>query len=202
VYADQRIITDDGREALLKEDGTWVFRSTDRFATTKEGRRVRLKGDGSWEYTTNKAMTSKAHARTTELDIKLQKVVIETYTRKIQKNKRVKTQTVLYLDITLSHLAQGDIAINKSDTSLVEVKDNQGTNYTVLSIQPAPATIKPDSQLTLVIRIEKSPSVLDNVKTMDFVLKPGIFGISEPVRFSQKVIDFDEKNVDGFESNK
>ncbi len=97
--ATQNIVTDDGREVLLKEDGSWQFRSTDRFANTKEGQRVRLKDDGNWEYVGNAPVTMEKQVRTTDLDIKLQKVVIETYEKKVQKNKRVKTQTVFYFKL-------------------------------------------------------------------------------------------------------
>ena len=38
--ADQHVITDDGREVLLRQDGSWQFRSSDRFANTKEGQQI------------------------------------------------------------------------------------------------------------------------------------------------------------------
>jgi hypothetical protein len=53
LHADQEVTTDDGREVLLKEDGSWTFRSTDRFANTVDGQRIRLKQDGSWAYVGN-----------------------------------------------------------------------------------------------------------------------------------------------------
>lgn len=197
--ATQEIITDDGREVLLKEDGSWVFRSTDRFANTKDGRRVRLKDDGSWQYTGNAPLVMKEQVRTTDLDIKLQKVVIETYEKKVQKNKRIKTQTVFYLNLELSALAKGNININKNDTSMIKVIDNNGKNYPVLSIQPSPTILEPNSNITIVIRAKSSPSWLDKVKSMEVVLHPGIFGIQDPITLKQNVIEFDEKKVDGFE---
>lgn len=47
--ADEIVLSDDGREVRIKQDGSWEFVSDDRFATTRDGERVRLKFDGSWE---------------------------------------------------------------------------------------------------------------------------------------------------------
>jgi hypothetical protein len=199
--ANQEIITEDGREALLNEDGTWSFRSTDRFANTKDGRRVRLKDDGSWQHTGNAPVILKEQVRTMDLDIKLQKVVIETHEKKVQKNKRIKTQTVFYLDLELSALAKENISINKNDMPMIKVRDNKGKDYPVLSIQPSPTTVKPGSNTTIVIRAKSSPSWLDNIKSMEVVLNPGVFGIQDPITFNQNVTEFDNKKVDGFENN-
>ena len=40
--ADQRILTDAGREVLLKDDGSWTYLSDDRFGTLKDGSRARF----------------------------------------------------------------------------------------------------------------------------------------------------------------
>jgi hypothetical protein len=92
VFAAQEVIIVDGREVLLKEDGTWTYNSTDRYANTNDGRRLRLKDDGSWQYVGNAPLTTTEQAGTTNLNIKLQKVVIEKFEKKVQKNTRVKTQ--------------------------------------------------------------------------------------------------------------
>ena len=72
LYADQKITSDDGREVLLNDDGSWQYRSSDRFATTSDGRRVRLKEDGRWSYDGNAPLRSTEQVRTNDLDIKLQ----------------------------------------------------------------------------------------------------------------------------------
>jgi hypothetical protein len=199
--AEQEVITDDGREVLLKEDGSWAFRSTDRFANTQDGRRVQLKQDGSWQYVGNAEMTSEAHVRTTLLDIKLENVVIEKYEQKIQKNVRVKTQAVFYLSLDLSPLANSNISITNNDVSHIEVKDNEGKIYPVLSIEPSPTVLEPNSDTAITIRADGSPKWWGKVKSMEIVLNPGILGIQEPITLSQSVNDFDEKKVDGFEKS-
>jgi hypothetical protein len=200
--ADLEVVTDDGREVLIKEDGTWEFRSTDRFANTKDGQRIRLKDDGSWQYVGKAPMVSDKQVRTTELDIKLEKVVIETHEKKVQKNTRVNSQTVFYLNLELSPLAQNNISINNNAISLIKVTDNKYRDYPVLSVQPVPTILKPDSDTIITIRTEGAPQWWKNVKTMEITFKPGIFAIQEPVTLSQKVDDIDKKKVDGFEVSK
>ena len=197
--ADQEVITDDGREVLLKENGTWDFLSEDRFANTSDGQRVRLKHDGSGEYMGNAPLTSNTQVRTKALDIKLGSVVIETHEVKVQKNKRVDSQTVFYLNLELSPLAKEDVIISKNDISLIEVKDNKGRRYPVLSIQPSPETLEPGSMTTLSIRVDGSPQWWKNVKTMDIALKPELLGLQETTTLRQNVDDIVNKKVDGFE---
>ena len=195
----QEIINVDGREVILNENGTWEFLSTDRYADRNDGTRVRLKEDGSWQAIGNAPLESKEQVRTADLDIKLQKVVIETYEKKVQKNTRIKTQTVFYVDLVSSPQAKNNITIKQSDISLIEVKDNNGKNYPVLSIQPEDIQLKPNSKITLIVRAEKSPSIFDSVKSMDIVFKKGIFGIKNLITLNQRTIDFGNKKVGGFE---
>lgn len=197
--ADQQVITDDGREVLLKGDGTWIFRSTDRFANTEDGQRVRLKQDGSWQYVGNAPMVTQEHVKSTLLDIKLQTVVIERHEKKVQKNVRLRTQTVFYVNLGLSSLAKNDISITKNDVSHIEINDNNGKTYPVLSIHPAPVVLKPGSDATMVIRADGSPLWLDDVKSMSVIFKPEIYGIQQPVTLSRDVDDFEEKKVAGFD---
>ncbi len=197
--ADQKVITDDGREVLLRGDGTWVFRSTDRFASTEDGQRVRLKQDGSWEYVGNAPVVSEEHVRSTLLDMKLQNVVIERQYIKVQKNIRTRTQTVFYVNLGLSAKAKNNISLSENDVSHIEVIDNNGKTYPVLSIHPAPTELTPGSDTTLVIRADGSPVWIDDVKSMSVIFKPEIYGVQQPVSLSRDIEDFEEKKVTGFD---
>jgi len=194
----QEIIHVGGREVLLNDDGSWTYQSTDRYADTKDGNRIRLKADGSWQYVGNALLTSKQQVRTAELDVALQKVVIETFKKKSNKSSRIKTQTVFYLDMALSSLATNTVNITNKDMANIKIEDDTGRVYPVLSIQPSPFTLNADDKITLSIRAEKSPSFLDDVKSMTISLLPGIFNLKETISFTQKTIDFDEEKVEGF----
>jgi hypothetical protein len=197
--ADQQVITDDGREVLLKQDGTWEFRSSDRFANTVDGQRVRLKQDGSWEYVGNAPLVTSSQVRTIELDVELQQVVIERHEQKAQKNKRVSSQTVFYVDVSLSPRARNNISISQDDIALVKVRDNKGNNYPVLSIKSGTSLLEPDMRTTMVVRADGSPKWWKNIKTLLITFHPGMFGTAEPMTLSQRVSDIEKKDVDGFE---
>ena len=199
VFADQDVISDDGREVLLKDDGSWIFLSTDRYANTEDGRRVRLKADGSWEYVGNAPMQSEQQVRTTTTDIKLQQVVIEKHEEKSYKNVRVTSQTVFYLDINVSPLADKDITISDADLSRIKVEDDKGKSYPVLSISPKPLTLKPDSKQTVEIRADGAPSWLRGTKVMKIELAAGLAGNDKPITLEQRVDDMETIKVDGFD---
>jgi len=190
--ADKKLITDDGREVLLKDDGSWAFRSTDRFANTDDGRRVRLKQDGSWHYIKSRPEKSITKTQTSNPVIKLEKVVIEKYQRKAQKNTRVKTRTVFYLKLENTSPGKAAFNIKDSDISLIEVTDNKGKSYPVISI-------KTDDAGSIAVRVEKSPSILDDAKSMKITLKASLFGLKNVQTLTERVSDFDEINVGGFD---
>jgi hypothetical protein len=202
LVADQDGITDDGREVLLKEDGSWEFRSNDRYANTQDGQRVRLREDGSWEYVGNAPLVLKEQVRTTLLDFKLQRVDIEIHKEKVQKNVREEKQLVFYLDISVSPAAKESITINHTDLSLIQVTDNKGKSYPVLFLTPGHIVLGPDSQHSLAIRAKGAPSKWDGARSMELELRPGVLGNNDAVKLSQNISDFEKKYVKGFEKTK
>ena len=196
---EQQVINVGGREVVLKADGQWEYRSTDRYANTVDGRRVRIKEDGSWSYTGNAILKSSNQVRTSNLDIQLNKVVIETVKKKTQKSTRIKTQTVFHLKLHNSAQSKGVINIQDSDSKQIEVSDNNGKVYPVLSIKAEKSRLEPDSETTLIVRTEKSPSIFDNVKSMKITFSTGLFGLQKPATLTQRVIDFTEEIVDSFD---
>ena len=200
--ADQDGLTDDGREVVLKADGTWEFRSTDRYANTKDGERVRLKTDKTWEYVGNAPLASKDQVRTTTLDIKLQKTVFEIHKKKVQKNIREQSQTVFYLDVAVSPAAKEAVTIDNTDLSRIQVRDNKGKTYPVLSLTPSPISLSPGSEHVITIRAKDSPGMLSAAKSMELVLNPGVLGNRNTIALSQNMSDIDKRNVEGFETTK
>ena len=195
----QQVITDDGREVLLKEDGTWMFQSNDRFANTPDGRRVRLKENGSWEYVGNAPMVTPELVRTTDLELKLEKVVVEKYEKKVQKNVRLKTRMVFYVNVDVSPLHKGSIAIQQEYITHIDVKDDAGKAYPVLSIRPSPAQLESGSKTVLEIRADGAPTVFSKAKTMQIIFNPGMLDTKESISLSYRVNDFEEKKVSSFD---
>jgi hypothetical protein len=195
-FAAQEVISDDGREVLLKDNGTWEFRSNDRYANTPGGRRVRLKENNTWEYMGNSPLTTTTEARSVTTDITLQHAVVETHKEEIYKNVRTETQTVFYLQVALSPLAEKGVTIDKSALALIKVVDDKGGHYPNLSLTPDQFTLAPKSQRTFVVRVEGSPSWFKGVKSVNIELAPGIFGNRDTVKLTMPVDDMDHKIVE------
>lgn len=195
---ESEVVSIGGREVILNSDGSWEYVSTDRYVNTRDGTRVRLKNDGTWQTADDGLITSGSQVRTNNPDIKIKKVVIETYKKKKQKNTSVKTQTVFYVSLGDSSQIKQNLEIKKDDITLIEVKDSTGRMYRVLSIVIAKKQLQPSTDTTLIIRAEKSPPIWDDVKSMEIVFKTGMLGIEKPITLSQKTSDFDEKEVSGF----
>jgi len=196
--ADQEVLTEDGREVLLKEDGTWVFRSTDRYVNTKDGDRIRLKNDNTWEYIGKAPLTSKQQVRSTTLDIKLKRIVVETYKEKVHKNVRTETQTVFYLKMNLDPVARNNVSASSSDLHNIKVRDNKGNDYPVLSIYPDSVNLTPDSEQLITIRADGFPGLFSDASSIEIELLPGIFNLGESVILSQRINNVEKVRVEGF----
>jgi hypothetical protein len=199
LLASQEGLTDDGREVLLKEDGSWEFLSNDRYANTRDGQRVLLKEDGSWEYVGNAPLILKEQVRTTLLDIRMQRSNIEIHKEKVQKNFREEKQMVFYLSLNVSPAATESITIDNSHLSSIQVKDDKGNAYPVIALTPNPIVLAPDSKHTLAIRAEGAPSKWDGVKSIQLQLTPGVIGNDNLITLSQNISDMEKKYVEGFE---
>lgn len=194
----QEAVSDDGRDVLLKDDGTWEFRSNDRYANTPDGRRVRLKQDNTWEYIGNAPLTTKTQARTSISDISLQRAVIEMHQEEIYKNVRTETQTVFYLKVALSAQADKGVTLDKTTLGRIKVTDNQGARYPILSLAPERLTLAPNSQQDVTVRVDGSPSWWKGIKSMQLELAPGVFGNRDTVALTMPVNDMDRTTVEGF----
>ncbi len=200
--ADQRVISDDGREILLKEDGTWVFLSTDRFANTPDGRRARLNDDGTWVYLGNAPLATEQQVRTATVDIKLQKIEIESHKEKVHKNVRKESQMVFYLNVDLSPLAKQALPVSNTDLTRIEVRDDKGNSYPVLSLMPSRIEIAPNTSQAFTIRADGAPSAWSGAKSMEIELAPGTFANPDPITFTQKLYDIEEKLVADLDEKK
>lgn len=196
--ADEDLVSDDGREVHIKSDGTWSFRSDDRFANTQDGRRIRLKSDGTWQYEGNAPLQTEEQFRSQITDVKLQKVEFEAIRSKAHKNTRKQTQTVFYLDVVHSAAAKVDLNLTADSQSAFSVFDSSGNEYPVVSLKPKQSQLNPGSTETLVIRADGSPQWW-NIKSMQLRIAPRLFNSSKAIELSQRISDIEKRNVEAFD---
>jgi hypothetical protein len=202
LFAEQSVISDDGREILLKDDGSWEFRSTDRFANTPDGRRVRLKDDNTWEYIGQaKAPPAPPAPRAAVMhaiptSIELDEVVVESYGDKMGQRRRTGSQTIFYIEVTVSNMAQKAVTLDAADPSRVRVEDSDGKRYDIVSVTPTHAVLNPGGRQTIAVRVDGSPEWWRQVQSMEVELPAGMVGNIDPIRISEKVRNFQKQTVD------
>lgn len=201
-FAKDNIVILEGRKILLKDDGGWEYLSKDRYAMTHEGRQVILKDNGRWEYAEKNEVINVAPVQPSDkssdiLVTQLQKAVLESILKKKGKRSIINTQSVFFIDITLASHAQTTFMLSNSDKNNISVTDDKNNQYKVLAIQPA-ISLKPGETGTIKIRIDGSPSILDNVTFMYVNFTPAINGISKQMTAKARWKDFIQKSVDEF----
>ncbi len=161
---EERILADDGREVLLRDDGTWEYVSDDRFGTTASGERVRLKADGDWEIVPAAAVASSTPAGAIVADTgpalwALREVTIETSRGKRSSNKKgvtKKTATVFNVEVQQGPAADGAVSFTLGEGN-VSVVDSDGREYPVLDIEPTSITLDAGERQRVVVRVDGSP---------------------------------------------
>ena len=133
-FGDQRILTDAGREVLLRDDGTWEYLSDDRFGTLKDGSRARLQSDGSWEIVEDEVglisipaqalKRSEDTIRSDEIYLEISGITIENQRGKNRKNSTLRAQMLVEIKLETNSF---DLFGLKKD--LIKVSDSRGRLY-------------------------------------------------------------------------
>jgi hypothetical protein len=131
--ADEIVLSDDGREVRLKNDGSWEFVSEDRYATTRSGERIRLRADGQWETVEDlswQTATVVSQNPAPAAGLMVSDFVIESVRSTKHKNSRVRSQMVI--DI---RMAERDGMAKPPAAASVGVKDSKGRRYEITSVK-------------------------------------------------------------------
>lgn len=186
--AERTAIGDDGREILLKDNGTWEYQNNDRFATTSTGSRVRLKDDGSWQFIENQQVSTPKVYSESNLNIELGEVIIHTEKSPIpnSNNFRVHTETEIAINVMVSEVSKAPVSVNIRDKGLFRVTDNRDKDYEVLSVTPQQATLQPGNTYAFVVRIDDAPkhsflSLGGQVKRLTVSVDKAVFGTDQTI---------------------
>jgi len=166
LLAQQTVLSDDGREVRLNDDGTWEFLSNDRFATTQSGERIRLLEDGSWKVdegedkwvaiATSALRLSKDTAATDLASLRLNEVTIESARETQQKNTRLRSQIVFALELSAN--SESDAGGNyQPRVEHFSISDSRGRRYPIKLLQPALLDLALGEAQTLTLVAEGSP---------------------------------------------
>lgn len=195
--ADREALADDGRQIILKDDGSWAFKNNDRLATSSDGTRVRLKDDGNWEFIGNAPSETEQQVRTETLDIELDQIITEFTKEKAgSKNNRYNSQTVFYFDVDVSSYGAA-VTPALDNLQLITVKDNKNTEYPVIQVNPASASWQPGSEQTLAIRIDGSPSgsIIWGSTKITLTIDKSVFSTQSDLTFTERTDEIKKKKV-------
>lgn len=200
-YAEERILADDGREVLLKDDGSWEYVSDDRFGTTGSGERVRLGADGRWEIEIDARPVAPAGgvvlADTGPARWALGDVTIETARSQRGGSKKgvsKKTATVFTLEVRReggSGAAQQWL-LQAGDFSVV---DSAGREYPVLDIAPSRLALGAGELQRVVVRADGSPHWF-TTKFYELRIAAGAVGNRDEIRLRRALANVRQRDIE------
>lgn len=135
VNAAEVVISDEGRQIRLNDDGTWAQVSQDRFATTLAGDRVRLRPDGSWNYVNAPTGDVSAVDKTKPLiedEVVLFLKSVEILRREIKRAKSTHAETRMRYTIQIDNVTAQDVRVDKS--ARFSAGSNRGGDYETLEV--------------------------------------------------------------------
>ncbi len=189
------VLSDDGREVRLNDDGSWTFVSNDRFATSDDGRRIRLKSDGSWETVEddNRWVQStnipqrEDRVKAEGIEVALSGWRIESERDRRKKNTTLRTQMVIELSVTGSDDLLG------LSTRQLKVSDNRGRVYPVTHISRAEELADGVSRIRLIA--EGAPRWF-GTKFFRLELPAGALGLERGALLTKIMADVQEADVE------
>jgi hypothetical protein len=204
--AGEYVISDDGRQILLNDDGSWVQVSKDRHATTASGQRIRLKPDGSWDvmkkldsdeaaahYAISNSGSQHEAIAGNDVGMLLDKVEILKKKTKVLKSVRIDTRTVYHL--TIINQSSENIQLDTLPLDAFSANSSGGDVFEVLSATATSELLKPSQRTTLIVVTEGSPKWF-GVKYLNIELAKNAIGSSMPRILSKNIDDVIRRTVD------
>ena len=209
VTAAEDVVSDDGREVRLNEDGTWSLLSRDRFATTPDGRRIRLMTDGRWELIIDPEAPMTNTRRAVRAGIAVphnsmsgnatrilltQVDILKVNTTK-HKATTADTRTFYYLNVTNNSDQAIQLTQSKRDT--ISASDSKGRQYDVEALRFGSDVIASGESQQLIVIIDGAPRWY-NVRYLSLELAANTFGQHPRIVLSKNMPDIETKMVKAF----
>jgi len=209
VTAAEDVVSDDGREVRLNEDGTWSLLSRDRFATTSDGRRIRLMTDGRWDLIIDPEAPLANTLRSVSAGVALshnqmgknatrilltQVDILKVNTTK-HKATTADTRTFYYLNVTNN--SDQAIQLTQDKRDAISASDSKGRQYDVEALRFGSDVIASGESQQLIVIIDGAPRWY-NVRYLSLELAANTFGQHSRVVLSKNMPDIETKVVKAF----
>ncbi len=187
VQAEQKILSPDGRELILHQDGTWEYASEDIFVPTPAGQTVRLRPDYTWEYMGNAPVRADHQHRELDLDIQLGETVItETVSSAgASRNLRRSARLNFYIDLRLSASAGRSLYLSQLQPENIAVTDDRGKSYQVNQVEPSTSVLNAGDTGTVLIVTTSAPSLLYAPRELYLEISRDALGTQDSIRLTR-----------------
>lgn len=188
--ADQIIINGDGREILLKDDGSWQYASDDIYVDTKDGQRVVLTPDGRWQPVGLAPVVEEDKYRELLVEVVISNAVIDEVREKVgsQKNTRTRSVTHFELSVSVAKSAKQPLKIADLKPALFKVKDSRNKNYKVEAVDAEQDQIAPGQQGVVKLTVKGAPGGLVRARSMSVDIDQKAFNTEDVIHLE---IDYD-----------
>ena len=208
--AEQRLITNDGREVIVHEDGTWEFASEDRYATTADGKQVQLKADGSWSFienipgaenvypVANNVQPGNIDTVSSLVNVQLNDAFVEEYSEKAgaqSKNTRTYRYINFLLDVSLSAEAKDSLSLQGFDPQDFVVTDDRGSRYEVIRVEGSSTELQPGNTAQLGVVTDGAPGTLVRVRDAFLSIAPNALKTESNIELEVNYRGLDRKNI-------
>ena len=215
--AEQRLVTYDGRDVIIHEDGTWEFASENRYATTPDGEQVQLKADGSWIFienapfpasdvqlssvgpvTSNNHQSSGVESNPALVSVLLNEAFVEEYSEKAgaqSKNTRTYRYINFLLDVSLSAGAENSLSLNELDPKEFIVTDDRGESYEVIRLDGSSTDLRPGETAQLSVITDGAPGTLVRVRNAFLSIAPDALKNEGTIELEVNYRGLDRNNI-------
>ena len=203
VYAEEIVISDDGRQIQLNGDGSWVQLSADRYAINAAGERIRLKPDGTWSVLGEQVL-SPSRSNVTPLSganslAAVQSTLflakVEILKRRIKRAESVHAETRSIYYLRVINDGATDIRVDASLADKLVARSSSGMVFPISSVEFEDAVIVTGQHATIRIEAEGSPQWF-GVKTMVLEVAPNALGNSQTRLLNKSMDDVERRSVD------
>ncbi len=194
-FSAEVVVTDDGKQIRLNDDGTWTQVSQDKFATTASGERIRVRANGSWNYVSapdNQVAHKPLPVVTDEVVIFLESV--EILRREIKRSKSKHADTRMRYTVRITNGTDDTIAVDKD--AAFRSTTNRGGDYDLLSVT-GPSTVLPSTVADLIVVVADSPAWF-GVKYLSLEVPPNALGNSVRRLLNKDMDEVKRLRVDQF----
>ena len=198
----QSVVSKDGREIILNDDGTWEYAPEGILVETEDGRKARLKPDNTWQYLEStelqeQVVSGSNGGSSSNSRVRLKETFITSSGPKqttIVKNKRSSSSMTFVLEVTQGKNSQFSSQIKSLKPSSFRVTDDKNEKYDVAEIASNAEKLAAGRTTLLEVITTSAPGKLFGPDEVYLTIPAGTLGLNKTAKFSVSVRDIETQS--------